>query len=212
VGPRASSANPVAKLIFHYRPEGWNTWFREETQQWEEVRHVETGEPLYQSADFSPLSAMKLPDPVPWTGPRDVAGPRRAGLHVETVLESHQRHGQPKTLLVAVRNHGTVPIPDLSVHWVHENETAQPWDVGAIKALGIGGSVSLMREDSFDGTLQPGKAVPFLLDERFLDGLVSQVAALSRERYWLSVRSCEKEICRVDGSQIGVHLEELASA
>jgi len=59
MGPQASSGEPSAKLGFVYRPEGWNTLFNPATQKWEEVVHVETGKRLYQTADFSPLAAMK---------------------------------------------------------------------------------------------------------------------------------------------------------
>jgi hypothetical protein len=59
MGPRASSRDPFAKLGFVYRPEGWNTLFNPATQKWEEVVHVATGKPLYETADFSPLAAMK---------------------------------------------------------------------------------------------------------------------------------------------------------
>jgi hypothetical protein len=59
VGPQASSAQILASLVFVYRPEGWNTLFRSETQRWEEVRFVGTNQPPYESADFAPLAAMK---------------------------------------------------------------------------------------------------------------------------------------------------------
>jgi hypothetical protein len=59
MGPQASSREPLAKLGFVYRPEGWNALFNPATQKWEEVVHVATGKPLYEAVDFSPLAAMK---------------------------------------------------------------------------------------------------------------------------------------------------------
>jgi hypothetical protein len=60
VGPEGKSSRPVAKLNFVYRPEGWNTLFNPQTQQWEEVRFAGSGQPLYQSADFNSLVAAKV--------------------------------------------------------------------------------------------------------------------------------------------------------
>ena len=59
MGPKGSSRQPVAELYFVYRPEGWNTLYRADTQRYEEVCHVGTGEPLYRSADYSVLAALK---------------------------------------------------------------------------------------------------------------------------------------------------------
>jgi hypothetical protein len=60
VGPEGKSSKPVAKLNFVYRPEGWNTLFNPQTQRWEEVRFASTGQPLYQSADFTSLLGAKV--------------------------------------------------------------------------------------------------------------------------------------------------------
>jgi hypothetical protein len=59
VGPEGKSSRPVGKLNFVYRPEGWNTRFNPQTQQWEEVRLEGPGQPLYQPADFTSLLAAK---------------------------------------------------------------------------------------------------------------------------------------------------------
>ncbi len=59
VGPEGKSGRPMGKLIFVYRPEGWNTLFNPQTQRWEEVRFADSGQPLYQSADFSTLVAER---------------------------------------------------------------------------------------------------------------------------------------------------------
>jgi hypothetical protein len=60
VGPEGKSSRPVAKLNFAYRPEGWNTLFNPQTQRWEEVRFANSGQPLYQPADFTSLLAAKV--------------------------------------------------------------------------------------------------------------------------------------------------------
>jgi hypothetical protein len=66
-GPAGSSANRFGKLIFIYRPEGWNKLFRADTNSWEEVVHVGSGKKLYESADFSPLAALKADEaPSAW--------------------------------------------------------------------------------------------------------------------------------------------------
>jgi hypothetical protein len=210
-GSEVRGSNTLGKLIFVYRPEGWNTLFRPETQRWEEVRHAETGAPLYQSADFGPLSALKVPEPEPWF-PEEVvpAWNRCPGLHVEADLDSCEPEGQPRTLLVVARNVGTDPVPALSVHWVYRNEAPQPVQLRTISALGISGSLSLDHETTFEGTLAVGHAAAFVLDARAMAPLLSQVAALSPERYWLSVRSGTTELLRVEGAELGAHLEELA--
>ena len=59
MGQKASSDSPAGRLIFVYRPEGWNKMFRADTQTWEEVVHVGTGKGLYEAADFSPLAGLK---------------------------------------------------------------------------------------------------------------------------------------------------------
>jgi hypothetical protein len=61
-GPIGGSGMALARLIFVYRPEGWNTLYCPETDRWEEVRYAETNEPPYQSADFGPLAALKVSD------------------------------------------------------------------------------------------------------------------------------------------------------
>lgn len=58
-GPKGSSGKPIAELYFVHRPEGWNTLYRADTGKYEEVRHLVTNEPLYRSADFGPLAALK---------------------------------------------------------------------------------------------------------------------------------------------------------
>lgn len=55
VGPEGKSSRPVAKLTFVYRPEGWNTLLNPQTQRWEEVRFADSGQPLYQPAEFAAL-------------------------------------------------------------------------------------------------------------------------------------------------------------
>jgi hypothetical protein len=60
VGPEGKTSRPVAKLNFVYRPEGWNTLFNPQTQRWEEVRFADSGQPLYQPADFTSLLADKV--------------------------------------------------------------------------------------------------------------------------------------------------------
>jgi hypothetical protein len=60
VGPEGKSSRPVAKLLFVYRPEGWNTQFNPQTHRWEEVRLAGSGQALYQSADFTSLLPARV--------------------------------------------------------------------------------------------------------------------------------------------------------
>lgn len=55
VGPQGSSEQPLQEVVFFYRPEGWNTLYRKETGSWERVQFKETGKPLYEAVDFTPL-------------------------------------------------------------------------------------------------------------------------------------------------------------
>jgi hypothetical protein len=59
MGITGSVRKPLGELFFIYRPEGWNMLFRADTQQYEEVRHKATNEPLYKSVDFAPLAALR---------------------------------------------------------------------------------------------------------------------------------------------------------
>jgi hypothetical protein len=59
MGAQGSSGKALAEMVFIYRPEGWNTLYRADTNSWEEVAHAKTGKALYDSADFSPLAALK---------------------------------------------------------------------------------------------------------------------------------------------------------
>lgn len=61
-GPQGSSKDPLARLVFVHRPEGWNKLFRPDTNTWEDVIHVATKKKLYEAVDFGPLAAMKIPD------------------------------------------------------------------------------------------------------------------------------------------------------
>ena len=59
IGAEGSSEKTLAELGFVHRPEAWNTLFRAVTNSWEPVVHVKTGKGLYESADFTPLQALK---------------------------------------------------------------------------------------------------------------------------------------------------------
>lgn len=59
-GPEGKSSKAGGKLIFVYRPEGWNTLFNPQTQRGEEERFADPGLPQYQSADFTALLAAKV--------------------------------------------------------------------------------------------------------------------------------------------------------
>src|SRR4051794_40632240 len=59
VGPEGSSAEFLGRLVFVYRPEGWNTEFNPTTGRYQEVAYAQTGAPLYQSVDFAPLAVLK---------------------------------------------------------------------------------------------------------------------------------------------------------
>jgi hypothetical protein len=210
-GPEGSSSKPLGRLVFVYRPEGWNTLFREETGQYEEVRHAETGEPLYQSTDFGPLAAMRVPEPEPWwTGEREVSGPLAEGLHLDAELDCYPHIGEPKTLVVVVRNMGAMPAQELSVRWVFENEVPQPFQFRSSTGHEMGGSYYLTPEDGFGGTLAPGRVAPFLLHPHFREAVFSHASSLSPEQYRLSVLCGEEEVHRVDGSVVGAYLDELA--
>lgn len=59
LGPECNGSRSLGTLVFAYRPEGWNSLLNPETGKWEAVRFADTGHPLYQSADFAPLLALK---------------------------------------------------------------------------------------------------------------------------------------------------------
>jgi hypothetical protein len=211
MGPDGSSARRLAHLEFIYRPEGWNTELRPETGRYERFQYAPSGAPLYQSADFSDLAALRAQPPPPlWTGPRESARPRKEGRHVEAHLGAYPQEGSPQTLLVLVSNVGTEPIPQLSVHWVFQNEVMQPVEGLSVPAQELGGSFGLGYEESFNGTVEAGKVVPFVLDRRMLNAVLSHAAGLSPERYWISIRLGDREIHRVDGTIAGAHVEQLA--
>lgn len=211
MGPEGSSARRLGRLVFIYRPEGWNTELRPETGRYERIQHVGSGAPLYQSADFSELASLRAQEPPPlWSGPHEFAGPRKDGQHVMVRLGAYPQEGSPQTLLVLVTNIGTEPIPELSVHWVFQNEVMQPVKGLRVPAQEMGGSFGLGHEESFDGTVAPGRLVPFALDGRMLNAVLSHAAGLSPERYWISIRCGDQEIHRIDGTIAGAHVEQLS--
>jgi len=130
-------------------------------------------------------------------------------VKLEANLDRHQHEGQRTTLLVTVRNIGHAPAHQLSVHWVGEHEAPQPTRIGEVQARDLGGSMALLAATSFGGTLGVGESAAFVLDARVLDVVLSKVAALSPERYGISVRSGESEILRIDGRVVGEFLEGL---
>jgi hypothetical protein len=135
--------------------------------------------------------------------------PDGVGVLVKADIETYQREGKRRTLLVTVANIGNLPVRQLSVHWVGEHEAPQPIQVGKVQALDLGGTMNLLPATSFSGTLGPGDRTSFLLDERMIDGVLSQIASLSPERYWVSIRSGESEVLRLDGCAIGAFIEEV---
>lgn len=58
MGANWSSREPLARLGFVYRPEGWNTLFNPASQAWEVVVHINTNKKLYETMDFSPLVGL----------------------------------------------------------------------------------------------------------------------------------------------------------
>jgi hypothetical protein len=58
MGPAAEDGRPIAVLGFVSRPEGWNTAYCEESAQYEEICHVDTGKGPHEPVDFTPLSRM----------------------------------------------------------------------------------------------------------------------------------------------------------
>jgi len=219
VGPEGGSHEPVARLVFVHRAEGWNTAFRKETNRWEEIRHAATGAPLYASSDFSPLAHLRIPEDAVILRFGGAKIDQEAGDDGEVAtdllanatarLDRFEAADCPVTLAVTVRNDGQVRIRDVQVWWVMENETPQPVQGVSFAATELGGSLSLIRERSFSGALMPGCSTQFLLDPRTLSILRSQVAALSPERYWIAVRSGHQEIARVSGAAAGDFLERI---
>jgi hypothetical protein len=49
----------ISRLIFVFRPEGWNTQYDDNTKQWRPVVLAETNRPLHEPADFTPLLELK---------------------------------------------------------------------------------------------------------------------------------------------------------
>ena len=58
IGPRARNTDQHGEICFAHHPEGWNKMFRNDKQTWVEVVHINTGKKLYETADFSALSAL----------------------------------------------------------------------------------------------------------------------------------------------------------
>jgi hypothetical protein len=49
------------RLVFVYRPEGWNTQYDDNAKQWRRVVFAGTNRPLYEPVDFTPLAELKAP-------------------------------------------------------------------------------------------------------------------------------------------------------
>jgi hypothetical protein len=219
LGFNGGSRDRIGKLLFVHRPEGWNTFFCQEANLWREACH-ENGQPIYQSADFAPLAELRIPDDAPIL---KFGGPNRelpkgdevrlckeaaAGARVSIGLDRYESPYGPPSMLVRVTNDGAAPIPHLTVWCATENETPQPSPEFGGQGYCVGGELGLVPERTFSGTLQPGETTQFVLSSDFLRILLSQIAALSPERYWVSVKCGFVEIGRLDGATLGEFAEQ----
>jgi hypothetical protein len=121
-----------------------------------------------------------------------------------------ERIGKKRTFGLKVRNGSKTPIPELILTFNCDNENPESCPDGSM-TLGIGTALHALRDGKeFRGTLEPGQEHIFYLDENFLhDRVLSRVAALSPERYWVAVLSGDKEIARYDGRLFGGVLDGL---
>jgi hypothetical protein len=106
-----------------------------------------------------------------------------------------------------VRNNSPDRIPNLFVIFQWENENPQPHPDGTRTASG---GTPLAPMTRFKGTLEKDQEQIFCLDEKYQqEQVLGRVAALSPERYWVSIFSGGQEIHCVDGSLVGAVLEGL---
>lgn len=116
------------------------------------------------------------------------------------------------TVVVEVTNSSPVPIQMFGVDWRYENETPQPTKGTSIESFEMAGSFTAFRPKNavpFDHTLAPGASKEFELIERHLPTIRAYIAALSPERYWVSMRSGDHEIGRIDGSEVAEVIDRL---
>jgi hypothetical protein len=114
-----------------------------------------------------------------------------------------------RTLAVRVTSEWDRPIPKFSLSIDFEHETPQPERLGNVPAQSLGGSEAMFRpmRPTVGGGLWPRVPVEYILDPRVLPVLRSRVAALSPERYWISLRTDGYEFDRIDGQTVGAFLE-----
>ena len=138
----------------------------------------------------------------------DIPDPATDGAAVDVEVWPQQLPDDRKGVVVAVKNVGPVALPRLEVFWDSRNETPQPVEGTAVRMEAMGMGIGLAPEQGFGGTLAPGQQARFLLDEGFARSILSQIAALSPERYSLVVKSMEVVIRRVPGADLGDVIEE----
>jgi hypothetical protein len=128
-------------------------------------------------------------------------------MSVFTELCGIERSQQRRTLGLKVRNTSDESIADLGVVFEWENEQHQPNPDGSTT---VGGGSVLYSTTVSKAPLAPGEERIFYVNERYLeDEMLGRVAALSPERYWLSVLSGEQEIARIGGNLVGGVLDGL---
>ena len=203
-GAHASSADPFQRLHFVFCQEGWNTAFHPELRKWLRIQHAQTGQRPYPSADLSPLVANKVDVTKGYgeifTGVQTLP----ATAPVQVALAWHHSKDAPPTLAVRVTNLGADPLSKLTVSLSYENEVPQPGQLTPnLKYQGVGGAFGLAKQYLFDGTLQRGLSTTFCLPPFMIEHAQSLVAALSPERYRLTILADEQPIAVVDGSMLG---------
>ena len=110
-----------------------------------------------------------------------------------------------RSLTLEVTNEWDQPMPNVSISLVYSH-TPQSWE-GApaeLAMLKTGGSASFLRIMPGDkvvtnqpALLRPGDHVKFVLPPNYVSMLLTFVASLSREDFWISIKTGEVEFDRV---------------
>ena len=144
---------------------------------------------------------------LPHVETREIPDRPPTGTQATVVLDKLSVAGDG--FLVRVTNTGDCDISDLNVTWQFQNEAGQPVEGAPCPATEIGGSITLVAEQSFNGILQSGKSCAFLFPIPAFSMLKSRVASSSSEQYSIVVQSgSDYQIAEIPGSELGAFVEQ----
>jgi len=114
-----------------------------------------------------------------------------------------------KTFAVSVMNVSAIAIPDLSLEYSYENETAHHGQAGNIIYTAVAGSFPFVPHRLFSGTLGICETALFRAWEGTLSSMKSHAVSLSPESYRIRIFCELSPLATIEGPILGEFLEQL---